>query len=82
MGNRNHSNFPPRASITRVKNNHFKHRQDVQDLDLVSVNKGTTQGFQLKQGPATSLLAVSKQTDLTLPCTSNSILVKVCSTHL
>lgn len=82
MGNRYHSTFPPRARITRVKNNHFKHRQDFQDLDLISVNMDITQAFWLKWGPVTSLLAVSEQTKLTLVCTSNSVLVKVCSTHL
>lgn len=86
MGNRNLSGSPLIASITRVKNNHFKRKQDFQDRDPISVNKGTTQGFQLECTPSTSLLVASEQKKTPQKPHSllhtNSILVKVCSTYL
>lgn len=86
MGNRNLSASPLIASITRVKNNHFKRKQDFQDRDPISVNKGATQGFRLECTPATSLLAASEQKKQQKNPNSllhtNSILVKVCSTYL
>lgn len=46
----------PRDSIKRFKNNYFKRRQDFQDLELVSVNKGTTQGFLAEMGTSSFLV--------------------------